>query len=346
MLRIILILIVMCCTTRVLAQDESILQEDNSAVLARYSVEMAHQVELLTAAFGLDEDLIESLEEELRLRVLEEQRFNDRHHGELAELLERMKAAGGGDDSPEGRAVTAKIEEIAATYPTNPRVVARWLENRLPPEVVHRGRPRLEELWGRDEQMRRAGEADLGRLAGTKKVRFGARRDRVAVLIPDSGKPIPVGHIGAEARRAVAALAAATPRFVRPTSSLRQRLGKRKSPPRLIPWNRVSSENEDQSRSGRVILPPAQPLDDWDRCVIEMCDRHAFSEVKIVEARAVLGKMRERAEEDRLSRAGDDQFGAVAESAYRGTTLGAVDEVIDGMFQELKLRLENLATKD
>ena len=92
-------------------------------------------------------------------------------------------------------------------------------------------------------------------------------------------------------------------------------------------------------------LPPAPPLDKWDKFVDDRAATYGFSESQVTKSQAILRDLRRRAEHYRLSRSDDFATAARIEDRKKRTEAESqLNEPLDAMFSELKQRIDNLAT--
>jgi len=96
-----------------------------------------------------------------------------------------------------------------------------------------------------------------------------------------------------------------------------------------------------------VRLTQAPPLDDWDKHVDATCKKFGFSDAQVIKAQSILKDLRQRAEAYRKSR--DDEFAAadrLSDAKAKTDRKAELAKPIDALFEELKQRLDNLATAE
>jgi len=94
-----------------------------------------------------------------------------------------------------------------------------------------------------------------------------------------------------------------------------------------------------------VRLQAAPPIDDWDKYVDTTCKKFAFTEAQVIKAQSILKDLRNRAAAYRTGRA--DDFAAaerIADAKTKADRKKELSAPIDAFFEELKQRLDNLAT--
>jgi len=274
----------------------------------------------------LDGAMQEAAREELDRRIREEAKFDRATDAELQPLIERMNAAGRGKDSAESRAVLEKLQAIAVNMPMNEEAMAKWIEAKLPADQAKEGRARWEDLRKRRQQTRRIGEQDLSRRAHRKRAMAQGREQRSA-RASGIGNPLPHG-----VARSAAVGGTRPPVPARGTPVSGSVVGKR-------------ATKREVTKTAEAPLPPAPPLDDWDKHVDRTAERYGFTDDQRTKAQAILRDLRRRAEQYRLSRA--DDFRAlerIEDAEARGEKEKALAAPLNALFEELKQRLDNLAT--
>jgi len=94
-----------------------------------------------------------------------------------------------------------------------------------------------------------------------------------------------------------------------------------------------------------VRLQAAPPLDDWDKYVDTTCKKFAFSDAQVIKAQSILKDLRTRAAGYRSSR--NEDFAAaerISDAKAKADRKKELSAPIDAFFEELKQRLDNLAT--
>lgn len=94
-----------------------------------------------------------------------------------------------------------------------------------------------------------------------------------------------------------------------------------------------------------IRLQAAPPLDDWDKYVDATCKRFEFSDAQVIKAQSILKDLRTRATAYRSSR--NEDFSAaerIADAKAKADRKKELSTPIDAFFEELKQRLDNLAT--
>jgi len=92
-------------------------------------------------------------------------------------------------------------------------------------------------------------------------------------------------------------------------------------------------------------LPPAPELDEWDKYVDQTAKKYGFDDSQRTKGQAVLKDLRKRAEQYRASRSNDYvQARQNTDAKARAETLKKLNQPIDALFDELKQRLDSLAT--
>ncbi|MBX3394508.1 MAG: hypothetical protein KF841_03985 [Phycisphaerae bacterium] len=91
--------------------------------------------------------------------------------------------------------------------------------------------------------------------------------------------------------------------------------------------------------------PPAPPLDKWEQYFMDVSKYYNFTPQQHEAGLRVLTHLRSRATQYRMSRAPQyDAVEKISDKSARDRQLGELNRPIDGMFGELKARLENLPT--
>ncbi|MBN2561209.1 MAG: hypothetical protein JXQ75_09795 [Phycisphaerae bacterium] len=306
------------------------LPDANPTWLRGWRVSMDRQMELLTAAYELDFDTQQNLREELLERLRLQESFEEEQDAILDDRVERMEAAGGGPDSPEAKAASDQLTYIYENMPLNEDRVVGWLEERLPPEVVAVGRPRLEELRYRGSQRLAVDEDDSGRRASRKSNMAKSRRARSTSASPDV-KPVPHGH-KAEAVRERARQQSER-RVVEPNRGVSK------------PSEKPKDQAKPSSKPKLADFATAPPLDEWDRYVARTAEKYLFTDPQLIKAHAILRDLRRRAYQYRMSRSADfAKAELILDARARKERLDQLDYPLNALFDELKLRLENLPT--
>jgi len=94
-----------------------------------------------------------------------------------------------------------------------------------------------------------------------------------------------------------------------------------------------------------VRLQAAPALDDWDKYVDTTCKKFEFTDAQVIKAQSILKDLRNRARAYRNSR--DDDFAAaerLTDAKAKADRKKELNTPIDAFFEELKQRLDNLAT--
>lgn len=94
-----------------------------------------------------------------------------------------------------------------------------------------------------------------------------------------------------------------------------------------------------------VRLQAAPSLDDWDKYVDTTCKKFGFSDSQVIKAQSILKDLRNRAAAYRSSR--NEDFAAaerLADAKAKADRKKELSAPIDAFFEELKQRLDNLAT--
>jgi hypothetical protein len=94
-----------------------------------------------------------------------------------------------------------------------------------------------------------------------------------------------------------------------------------------------------------VKLAPAPPIDDWDKHVDATSTKYGFTDAQRTKAQSILRDLRHRAEQYRASRDADfKSLGGMADRKAQDDRKKQLNQPLDAMFDELKQRLDNLAT--
>ena len=227
--------------------------------------------------------------------------------------------------------MTRMFLEMAESSPLNEESVAGWLEQRLPPEVIAKGRPRFEKLRHREEQKRRVRSDDDQRRGGRNRRLAVIRRDQKAEMT-GSGNPKPL-----ETNRKGRGRALADAMSRKPSRALRRE--------KLSPAKQDQNAGRQPRKKSQVKAKAAPPLDEWDKRVDELAGRYQFTEIQRTQAQAILRDLRRRAEQYMLSRA--DDFAAaerLKDAKARRDKEAQLLEPMGAFFEELTQRLEHLAT--
>lgn len=344
------------------------------------------QVETLTAAYELDEAMVQRLRDELHRRLLEQVPVEQQYQQSKVDWAKRIRGRPGGPStvSPEERRQFLEgMKRRVEALPLNEKLVAAWLESQLPAEQTQAGRRRLEELWHRREAQRNAFMADGQEQADAKQQSIMQKDSETAPLSP-AAEPMPTGPKGAE-------IAAAQPpadagKTVRPDQGLTQVPQKPAAPPKIdpaqprteplggavkkdktartptepaagqrvttaVPGEKGGKQGGPDATVGKegavqgAPLAPAPPLDEWDKYVISVTQKYGFSDAQITKARGILGDLRNRAYQYRLSHANDYASAElIADAKARADRLKQLNAAMDALFAELKARLESLPT--
>jgi hypothetical protein len=323
--------------------------------------QIEQQAELLKAAYELDPAMEKALRDELHRRMLEQvpiEREYQRQKMEYARKEKRAKTGGGGIDPAERLAFMGQMKGQLRAMPLYEQQVADWVDKQLPPEKAALGRKRLEDLWQRRDAQRTAFMADSTREARAKGRWLQEKRAEEAPLSPQ-GKPLPNnGPKGTDVATGIEKQAADQTQVVQPNQDVTLRAESPRPPPKVDttkPRSEALSKAESRppptasapAAAPSPPLPPAPPLDEWDKYVVSVAERYAFSDVQVTKARAILRDLRGRAHQYRLSHA-DDYAKAelLSEARLRGDRLKQLNAVMDALFAELKARLEGLPTME
>jgi len=312
--------------------------------------EIEAQYEIFTQAYQLDADMQQALLQELQTRAESSAGYEDEQMGELTALARQMEAVGAAPDSPEAQAVVNKLQYIADNRPLAPESIATWLDKRVPAAVAEEGRKRMRELVNRRDRQEAAWEQDKAVEAGVKKRLVTSRKQRQATVTP-TGRAMPRGDKGRKLQQNIqdqkqqAVVRPAEPMPPRKTTKERRAQTRREMPQRVEPQKVTPRDAGKNKQPEPKPLPPAPPLDEWDRYVEQTAQKYEFSEAQMSRAQSILTDLRNRARQYRMSRA--DQFemaDRVEDAGKKKEMLDRLNKPLDAMFDELKQRLESLPT--
>lgn len=335
-------LIVSSFVLRVSADVPSVLQDADPTFLESWQIEIEKQIELLSSAYGLDEDAKASLRTELEQRLIHEHEYEAKMNSELDELSRKAQEAGAVNDpeSPEMKAVNDRFMALTQTMPLNEQQVAQWVEGRVSPAVAQEGRQRWEELLRRRSMINESTEDQNGRAAGRKSGMAGEVRNMQPRYSKEDNAPLPRGNNGdfvdAETMRRAgreyvnpADLAAAReqkglapgapvpspartagrplpaagqPGYSRSGASEPGMAGGSSGLPRPPEPQRLQKMPEDQMARPSAPAAPAPPLDDWDKYVVSVSQKYGFDNGQNSRAQSILADLRKRAYQYQLSR--------------------------------------------
>lgn len=311
------------------------------------------QIELLTAAYELDESAVRSLREESDRRLLQQVPLEQQYQEDKQAWVKRTRRRPGGAKSitpEERREFISQMKQRLENFPLNEKRVAEWVEQQLPAEVASKGHRRLEELWHRRGQQREAFVGDTQRRGAAKAQTVEALKAETATLT-EAGKPLPNGPKQARVSAGAAKkIDLAQP--VEPNQGVQPAADGPKPPPKIDTSRPRTSEHAGDKPTSTTGPPgepkkvtPSPPLDEWDKYVAEAARKYAFSDAQIAKARANLAGMKNRANEYRRSHADDyAKADSIADAKLRAERLQQLDSPIDAFFEELKARLESLPT--
>lgn len=109
--------------------------------------------------------------------------------------------------------------------------------------------------------------------------------------------------------------------------------------------NRHRSSRSVPASVEPVRLQAAPPLDDWDKYVDTTCKKFGFTDAQVIKAQSILKDLRNRAAAYRSSR--NEDFAAaerIVDAKAKADRNKDLSAPIDAFFEELKQRLDNLAT--
>ena len=157
--------------------------------------DLDYQFDLFTAAYNLDAQQQAALRQELEVRLYQEKAFEDKEWVELNEIVQKMTAAGAGDDdnAPETKAAFAKLNHFATNMPTGPDQIADWVDKQVGPRATE-GRARWEELRNRGDATRDDKDEMLAKAAAERSTLAESRNSLEAKSVPVTGQPIPSGE--------------------------------------------------------------------------------------------------------------------------------------------------------
>lgn len=108
--------------------------------------------ELVSSAYGLDDDLRASLHAEMEARVVQQREYEAKMQAELAILSAKMAEQGvdtSDADNPLVDEFARKWWQMTQSMPLYDSSVSAWVAERVPPEVAAEGRKRFEDLQER-----------------------------------------------------------------------------------------------------------------------------------------------------------------------------------------------------
>jgi hypothetical protein len=183
---------------RAIADVPNVLQDADPTFIESWQNDIDKQLELLTAAFGLDEDAKKSLRTELEQRMIQEYEYDPKMNAEVDELAKKAREAGVADDdnSPEVQALGRRFTELSQAMPLNENQVADWVASRLSPEAASEGKQRWEELVRRRAQMDAAKQDEGSRLSARKADFVDETREMQPRYSAESEAPLPRGNNG------------------------------------------------------------------------------------------------------------------------------------------------------
>ena len=323
-----------------------------------YQPTLERHSELLTAAYQLDASMRAALQEELQVRLYDQWAYKQTAMLELGKLTKEIAAGQFVDGSPEWVAARRKLQEIGERQPLNEIRMAEWVEELLPLEVATHGRREYELLLVRHQRQVEARFYDkdqAGRLRGHMRRLRDERTARVTSTgrpkpRPPSarGNPKPAPRImrGPGRKPFAKTPEQATGNLRRPSQATKRsdRRNTRARPDSRAKPRPASGRRESRTRSSAK-LAKAPPLDDWDKHLDKMAERYGFDDAQRTKAQAIMRDLRRRAEQYRLSR--EDDFkaaGRTEDKKARAALEKQLNEPLDRMFDELKQRIDALAT--
>lgn len=321
------------------------LEAADAGWVERYIAEIDSEMILIRAAYELDAASEERIRQVLLEKLVEQWQYEKAASQRFATMKGRI-----GDSTSDGDALTQAIVDFSENLPLGEKNIVRTLETALSPDVIAAGNPRLKQLRQRRKLQNEAKEEWRTSL-GTAKGRLRRARAARSATLTVVGNPQPRrGDPRAGTFQPSSPTRAPAPR--RPSSASRrtsdstagkviasrsQRRRNRTAVPRR------SSSGDSGNKRGPVA--PAPPLDTWDKHLDKTAGQFQFSDQQRTKAQAILRDLRRRAEQYRLSRAPD--FAAAereTDAKARRATEGRLNEPLDRMFDELKQRLDALAT--
>ncbi|MBI5764217.1 MAG: hypothetical protein HZA51_11895 [Planctomycetes bacterium] len=358
------------------AQDGSPLDAADPNWLESYRSEIDGQVELIVAAYGLDSQQQAALRQELEIRLARQKAFEDVEMPKLQALAAAIDTENEPEDSPAAKALNDQIALIATQMPLQQESVADWVgANLVPPTVVTEGRQRWEELRFRRQAERNTTDEGLAENTTFKGDLADARTAFESVPVAETGEPLPSGEKGtrlaptAEKKRVEHAtvvppnLTAANPDLA-PKNAKQQAAkpaqldgatshdaaaNKRPETPQAAkptPEAPRAAEVKPQTPA-EVAPPPAPPLDDWDKYVLNLAGKYSFDDAQMTNAQSILRDLKRRANQYRMSRSDAiAKAQLLTDAKAREAELKVLNRPLDAMFEELKQRLESLPTAD
>jgi len=365
-----------------LAQQPADLADVDPAWLESWQQEIDWQVEQLSSAYALNDDQRLALRAELENRLVVQKSAEEQMLAQLDELKSAAEASIGespGVETPEAIALTEALRQQNASLPLNELQAARWVEEHVAPPAVAEGRQRFEELRQRRELIRNTRDFDSKLVSGKKTKLATEARDMNVAISPETERATPRGLLAEQAmeqrRRALESRKfqpnrprrrseLGLPPLEEPVPADPARTGQRAAdksarpspaaPVPRHPADRPAGADPRRAAGGSpsaaekvVPLAPAPPLDDWDKFVITTAGRYSFDEAQITQARSVLAGLRARAVQYQRSRSADfSRLELMEDARAREQERKTLSAPLDALFEELKQRIENLATME
>ncbi|HKQ47368.1 MAG TPA: hypothetical protein VJZ71_04785 [Phycisphaerae bacterium] len=374
--------LVFLAATAIHADVPNVLQDADPTFIEGWQPEIEKQIELLSAAYGLDQDAQNNLRTELELRLVLEHEYEAKMMAELDELGRKVQEAGATEDenSPELQELGRRFSELSNGMPLNETQVADWMATRVSPEVAQEGRQRWEELVQRREQYVAASMNEDDRVAGRKadmaaEVREMRSRDSNeyeprprgpngdfvdARTMERAGRPYvnPADIAAAREARGIAPPPRPGAAARHPQQTAQDRSYPTATPGAQVPGAaaadapglprppepaRLQKSPADGDPSAPP--PPAPPLDDWEKHVVSVAQKYGFDSGQNMRAMSILGDLKKRAYHYQLSRSEEYARAQIMTDAKaRGDALKHLNAPLDALFAELKQRLESLPT--
>ncbi len=330
-----------------------LVDEDPAFVREMFESQARDNARHLSQAYGLNETESQALEREFLSHVDTEIALRPAFRAAALQVAKayEIEVAKNGDDwlaTPEERKrLDAPLNEILEKEPLTLENCQRYVEKKLPPDRIERGRKRLpevqvEEVKVAQERVKREQEEQAQNTAAIEIASADARRAD-AELSP-AGNPMPKQEF-------VPPPPTPAPQIQKPVvAPVPAPIVEKPRPPvrREPPASRVEAPTPPpQAPVEAPRLTPAPPIDEWDRHVDSVAQKYKFTGDQKGRAQAILKDLRDRARQYRKSHQADfDRLKRINDATERSDEEKHLNQPLDELFAELKERLEVLPTQE
>ncbi len=174
------------------AAQQPDLQQIDPQWIEMHMADVDQSVEVLSAAYALDDNGVAELRQELMRRLAAQWKYEQEKMPIISKKLQALEDSGLPEDSPEYVAASQEFAQFMAQMPMQEEAVASWIETRIPAETAKLGRTRYEELKQRQIAVIASQDDDNHRVAGRKTEMIADMKTREAPQTP-AGNPVPHG---------------------------------------------------------------------------------------------------------------------------------------------------------